>query len=101
VRLAIALGVALGVFAATGGRVFVGVLILYPLVEYAILKRERIAVPWSDVEAFVADPTKQLVAIQIAGRPHHVSPVVLHAAVWQDLLSALRSNVPDQELQRA
>lgn len=88
--------------AVTGGAGWIapGVIPLYLFVEYVWLKRAELEVPWTDVERFTTDPSRELLAIEFEG-PGWTSPVVLRTSRWRELAGWLRERVPAGEVPAA
>jgi len=90
-------GIALAVFVvcavATAGALAPGVIPLYILVEYSILKKQNLWIPYSQVFRYAAKPRKGLVSVEFHGPPQ-CSPIVFKSEDWQRILWMLRNYVP-------
>lgn len=101
--LGIRWGIALGIFfgflfitiALTGGQAYFapGLIPLYFLMEYGILKRENISIPYSALKGYAADPKGNLIAVSFEGS-HWCTPAVMRTENWRDVLKTLREKVP-------
>ena len=95
-------GIGLGLFfgsliltvAATGGGGYCapGFIPIYFLVEYFLLKREEILVPYSKIKRLGADERHALVGIEFEGEPN-CTPVALHTPNWKSVLAALQQRI--------
>jgi len=88
-----------GMLLVTAGAFAPGLIPLYLIMEYAWLKREDTIVPFSDVNSYVSDMKRHLIAIDFRGN-RWCRPVVLRTESWQDLLAILRQKVPDRDASR-
>ena len=96
-------GIALGIFfgsliitmAMTGGAGYFapGLIPLYFLMEYGILKRENISIPYSALKGYAADPRGNLIAVTFEGSTL-CTPAVLRTENWREVLRTLREKVP-------
>lgn len=95
IAVAIFFGFLFTTMALTGGAAFFapGIIPLYFLMEYGILKRENISIPFTALRGFAADPQRKLIAVEFEGSPL-CTPAVLKTENWRDALRALRENVP-------
>ena len=92
-------GIGLGLFfgsliltaAATGGGGYCapGFIPIYFLVEYFLLKREEILVPYSKITRLGGDERHALIGIEFDGEPN-CSPVALHTSKWESVLAGLQ-----------
>lgn len=76
------------------GAIVLGFLPVYLLVEYAILKRENLSIPWAKVRKYAFDPKRQLIALDFEG-PEWTSPSVIRTANLSRVAEALREKAPD------
>lgn len=95
IAVAIFFGFLFTTMALTGGAAFFapGIIPLYFLMEYGILKRENISIPFTALRGFAADPQRKLIAVEFEGSPL-CTPAVLKTENWRDALRALRENAP-------
>lgn len=110
VRWAIGLGIFFGSLilsiAVTGGAGYCapGFIPIYFLVEYFILKREDILVPYSEITHVSVDSQNSLIGLDFKGNPQ-CSPVFLNTAEWSALSAGLQRklpgiNVSDEKIKR-
>jgi len=95
-------GIGLGLFfgslilstAVTGGAGYCapGFIPIYFLVEYFLLKREELLVPYSKITRLGADERHALVGIEFDGEPN-CTPVALHTPNWKSVLAALQQRI--------
>jgi hypothetical protein len=84
-RLAMILGVCLVGTVLTRGLLWIpGLVPLYFLSEYLVLKHEDLFVPWERIVLVRSNERKRAVAIVFEG-PMHVTPAVLRTDFWRDL----------------
>jgi hypothetical protein len=81
-RLMIVAGVEAAALILSKGRLLIGIIPLYLLVEYLWLKRDIVEVPWGSVRELAVDPRRELVALEFAD-DRTISPVVLRTAEWE------------------
>lgn len=82
-----------GVLILTLGIFAPGVLLIYPIVEYAWLKKEDIRVNFGQIRKVAVNPKKQHVAIEFEGNKY-TTPVVLMTPKWQEIQSLLEAKKP-------
>jgi len=98
-RWAIGLGIFFGSLilsiAATGGAGYCapGFIPIYFLMEYFLLKRENILVPYSDITQLVVASQSSLIGIDFKGNPQ-TSPVFIETSAWNSLLTAIQQKTP-------
>jgi hypothetical protein len=63
----------------------------YLIVEYYILKKENIFIPWSFLKSFAADPKRKLVGFSFYGFKW-CSPVILESTKWEDIIHEFQKN---------
>lgn len=95
IALAIFFGSLIITMAMTGGAAYFapGLIPLYFLMEYGILKRENISIPHSALKGYTADPKGNLIAVTFEGSPW-CTPAVLRTENWREVLRTLRGKVP-------
>jgi len=74
----------------TGGAIVLGIIPVYLLVEYAILTRENVSIPWEKLRNYAVDPKKMLIGLEFDG-PDWTSPAVLRTEQFQNVIAELRS----------
>ena len=96
------IGILLAIASAivTMGAVILGFIPVYLLVEYVILNRENLSIPWGKVRKFAFDPKQQLVALDFEG-PEWTSPVVLRTTDLAAIARALREKAPAKDMTAA
>jgi len=95
IALAIFFGSLIITMALTGGAAYFapGLIPLYFLMEYGILKRENISIPYSALKGYAADRKGNLIAVSFEGSPWY-TPAVLRTENWREVLRTLREKVP-------
>ncbi len=95
IAIAIFFGFLIFTMAMTGGQAYFapGLIPLYFLMEYGILKRENIFIPYSAFKGYAADPKGNLIAVSFEGSSW-CTPAVLRTENWREMLRALREKVP-------
>ncbi len=95
IGLAIFFGFLLITLAASGGGFYFapGLIPLYFLMEYGILKRENLKVPYSDIHLYSAVPSQNLIGIEFRGDPY-CSPVAMRTDQWKEIYDILQKKVP-------
>ncbi len=73
-----------------------GFIPIYFLVEYFLLKREELLVPYSKITAIGGDAKHTLVGIEFEGEPN-CSPVVFSTPQWKALLQGVKQKTSLQE----
>jgi hypothetical protein len=100
--LAVRWGIGVAVFAAclilTGGRLFVGFIPLYFLLEYGLLENGDRTIPWSSVTRFASNEAKGYVAIETNSAEKNQNPLVFTSDHWREVLQALRAYAPGREV---
>jgi hypothetical protein len=90
--------IGLAIFAAclilTGGRLFVGFIPLYFLLEYGLLESGDRTIPWTSVTRFVWNEQKKLVAIETDSAEKNDNPLVFASDQWREVIQALRAYMP-------
>lgn len=90
--------IGLAIFAAclilSGGRLFVGFIPLYFLLEYGLLERGDRTIPWTSVAKVAWREEKKLVAIETDSAEKHDNPLVFASDQWQDIIRALKAYAP-------
>ncbi len=76
------------------GAIVLGIIPVYLLVEYVILKRENITIPWEKLRAYAVNPKKKLIGLDFEGSGG-TSPAIIQTEQFQDIAAKLRSRVPD------
>jgi len=98
-RWAIGLGIFFGSLilsiAATGGAGYCapGFIPIYFLMEYFLLKREDILVPYSDITQLAVAGQSSLIGIDFKGHSQ-ASPVFMETSAWNSLLTAIQQKIP-------
>jgi len=92
-RWGIALLAFVGILVLTGGMFAPGFIPLYLGVEYGILKKQNIFVPFAGLRGYAVNPRKRLVSIEFWGQ-EGCSPVVMYCHAWPDVARALRWYAP-------
>jgi len=80
----------------TRGAVVLGFIPVYLLVEYAILNRENLSIPWAKVRKYAFDPKQQLVAVDFEG-PDWTSPSVMRTPDLARVAQTLRERAPEKD----
>jgi hypothetical protein len=94
-RWGIGLALVIGSLILTAGKLILGIIPVYFLLEYAILDRENISIPWSGVRKYAFDKHKQI-ALEFDGPPW-TSPSVMRAADLTDLAPLFRQFAPEKD----
>lgn len=93
-RWGIGFGISIAVLVITFGMFAPGVLIMYPLVEYVILDRETISLPWSQIPGWGSQGTD--IAIEM-GMIRFKSPAVFESSVQPQIRELLLKHAPEKE----
>jgi hypothetical protein len=80
----------------TMGAVVLGFIPVYLLVEYAILNRENLSIPWAKVRKYAFVPKQKLVALDFEG-PEWTSPAVMRTEDLARIAQALREKAPEKD----
>ena len=105
-RWAIGLGIFIGSLilsiAATGGAGYCapGFIPIYFLMEYFILKREDILIPYSDITQLAVASQSTLIGIDFKGNPQ-TSPVFMETPAWNSLQAAIQRKIPSVSVSSA
>ena len=97
-RWLIGLGVFGAVLLLTGGRLFVGFIPLYFLLEYGLLIAGNRHIPWSSVTRFTSHASKGRIAIETDSPKKNENPLVFSCDHWRDVLQVLRTLAPQREV---
>lgn len=81
-----------GILVLTLGTFAPGVLIIYPIVEYAWLKKEELRVPFGKIRKVAEDSQKQRIAIEFEGNKY-TTPIVIMTPRWHELQAILKKKV--------
>jgi hypothetical protein len=92
-RWVFGLAIALGTLVVTLGTFAPGILLVYPIVEYAWLKQGNQSVPFDRIVAFRWVREKQLLAVSFRGTPWE-SPCVLRSPDGEAVFNALAARLP-------
>jgi hypothetical protein len=96
VRVLIGILIVIGSAIATVGAVILGIIPVYLLVEYVILTRENLVIPWARVRKYAFDPKRKRVALDFEG-PEWTSPAVLRTPDLARVAQALRERAPEKD----
>lgn len=80
----------------TGGAIILGFIPVFLLMEYVILSRENLSIPWSKVRKYAFDPYRQLAAIAFDGS-EWTSPAVINTSDIALIVQAFREKAPEKE----
>jgi len=96
-RVAIGMGLFLASVILSAGRLAIGLIPIYLLVEYVLLQEGMRTIPWSRVARYSANERKKLIAIETNEAETHIHPLVLKSDEWREALQALRRYCPASE----
>jgi hypothetical protein len=96
-RWGIAIIIAVASAIVTLGSVVLGIIPIYLLVEFAILKREKVTIAWDKLRKFAVDTKNHLISIDFVG-PEWTSPAVAYFfSGFEQAVLALREKALDKD----
>ena len=84
-------------FILTGGAAVLGVIPIYLLVEYCVLVREDINVPWTKRIKYIIDPKRKIVGFRFDG-PKWTSPAFIYTEQFEQLADELHIRAFDKDV---
>jgi hypothetical protein len=80
----------------TGGAIILGIIPVYLLVEYVILTKEDITIPWKKLALYAFEPRRKLIGLAFDG-PKWTSPVIIRTEQLESIITELRSREPKKD----
>jgi hypothetical protein len=80
----------------SGGKILVGIIPVYLLVEYVFLKREDVTISLNKLKMYAVDPKKKLIGLEFDG-PIRTSPAIFRTEQFKDLITELRTYAPGKD----
>lgn len=80
----------------TGGAIILGIIPVYLLMEYAILTRKNITIPWTSLQKYAFDIRHGLVGILFEG-PDWTSPAIIRTTDLAQIARALRAVAKEKD----